>query len=202
MTQQVEVSPERGGKERARRRAEALRAEIEHHDHRYYVLDAPVIADAEYDALVAELVAIERRYPELVTADSPTQRVGAAPQAGFAVVRHETPMLSLEARYAEKDFRRFWQTCQRAAEGANEGAAEGANEGTAEGANEGAVLSSPPSKASAGSWPSRSQDGSPGATIAASSSGCGIGASIHGARHAAAVRFRARRSSSPVHWKR
>jgi len=97
-------------KARARRRAAALRRRIEDHDHRYYVLDAPVISDAKYDELKRELLAIEERYPDLVTPDSPTQRVGGAPRAGFVTIRHETPMLSIQSIWTEDEFRRFYET--------------------------------------------------------------------------------------------
>lgn len=76
-------------------RAAALRAEIARHDHAYYVLDAPTIPDAEYDRLFRELQAIEAAYPELRSADSPTQRVGGKPLAQFPAVRHRIPMLSI-----------------------------------------------------------------------------------------------------------
>ena len=76
-------------------RAAALRAEIARHDHAYYVLDAPTIPDAEYDRLFRELQAIERAYPALRSADSPTQRVGGKALAQFATVRHRVPMLSI-----------------------------------------------------------------------------------------------------------
>ena len=72
-----------------------LRSEINHHNHRYYVLDDPVVGDAEYDTLMRELRRLEEEYPELVTAGSPTQRVGAAPAEGFSSVQHRSPMLSL-----------------------------------------------------------------------------------------------------------
>ena len=75
---------------------DALRAQLDHHDHRYHVLDAPEIADAEYDALFDQLLALEAAHPELITPDSPSQRVGAAPLAEFAAVTHEVAMLSLE----------------------------------------------------------------------------------------------------------
>ncbi|MDR7543012.1 MAG: NAD-dependent DNA ligase LigA, partial [Armatimonadota bacterium] len=78
-----------------RQRVERLRAEINEHAYRYYVLDAPTISDAAYDRLLRELRDLEAKYPELVTPDSPTQRVGAPPSAAFATVRHRTPMLSL-----------------------------------------------------------------------------------------------------------
>src|SRR5487761_2438011 len=76
-------------------RAAALRDAIRIHDRNYYVLDQPTISDAEYDALFRELQSLEREHPALVTPDSPTQRVGGAPRAEFAQVRHAVPMLSL-----------------------------------------------------------------------------------------------------------
>jgi DNA ligase (NAD+) len=84
-----------------------LREEIEFHNVRYYRLDDPLITDAEYDRLMAELLAIETRYPELVTPDSPTRRVGAPPVEAFAEVRHEVPMLSLENAFSEEDLTAF-----------------------------------------------------------------------------------------------
>ncbi len=76
-------------------RVAKLREEINHHNHRYYVLDDPVISDAEYDQLMQELRRLETEHPELITPDSPTQRVGAAPSEAFTQVRHRRPMLSL-----------------------------------------------------------------------------------------------------------
>ena len=76
-------------------RAEGLRREIERHNHAYYVLDAPTIPDAEYDKLFRELQALEAEHPQLIRADSPTQRVGGKPLPGFAQVRHVVPMLSI-----------------------------------------------------------------------------------------------------------
>jgi DNA ligase (NAD+) len=84
-----------------------LRSEIEFHNVRYYQLDAPLISDAEYDRLMAELIAIEREHPELITPDSPTQRVGAPPVKEFAAVTHEVPMLSLENAFSEDDIFAF-----------------------------------------------------------------------------------------------
>ena len=78
------------------RRADELRALVEHHNVRYHQLDAPEISDAEYDALVRELALVEESHPELRTADSPTQKVGAAPSTVFAPVEHRTPMMSLD----------------------------------------------------------------------------------------------------------
>jgi DNA ligase (NAD+) len=89
--------------EKARRRADALRRDIETHSHRYYVLDAPTIPDAEYDKLFQELVELEAAYPELVAPDSPTQRVGGMPLEEFPQVIHRTPMLSLNNAFTEED---------------------------------------------------------------------------------------------------
>jgi len=80
---------------RLNKRVQALRDEIARHDHAYYVLDAPTIPDAEYDRLFRELQELEAQHPELVTPDSPTQRVGGAPRADLPEVRHAVPMLSL-----------------------------------------------------------------------------------------------------------
>jgi DNA ligase (NAD+) len=82
---------------------DALREQIREHNHRYHVLDAPAIPDGEYDRLVRELEALERDHPDLLTPDSPTQRVGAKPIAGFAQVRHELPMLSLANAFEDPD---------------------------------------------------------------------------------------------------
>jgi DNA ligase (NAD+) len=94
-------------REEARRRIEELRREIEYHNYRYYVLDAPVISDAEFDRLVAELVALEQAFPEFITPNSPTQRVGGAPREGFATVRHRLPMLSLANAFEPGELRDF-----------------------------------------------------------------------------------------------
>jgi DNA ligase (NAD+) len=89
------------------RRAAELRELINGHDYRYYVLDEPAIPDAEYDRLMNELRAIEARHPELVTPDSPTQRVAGAASPAFAEVRHALPMLSLNNGFTEEDLRDF-----------------------------------------------------------------------------------------------
>jgi len=86
-----------------------LRRSIDQHNHRYYVLDAPSIPDADYDALLRELEALEAAHPELVTADSPTQRVGAAPLASLASVAHSVPMLSLGNAFDADTVRAFDQ---------------------------------------------------------------------------------------------
>jgi DNA ligase (NAD+) len=88
-------------------RAEKLRAEIRHHEHAYYVLDMPEISDAEFDGLFLELRRIEEERPELVTADSPTQRVGGEASEQFAKVRHRSPMLSLGNAFDESEIRAF-----------------------------------------------------------------------------------------------
>ncbi|MSQ58415.1 MAG: NAD-dependent DNA ligase LigA [Betaproteobacteria bacterium] len=90
-----------------RARAKELRALIERHNYLYYVQDQPVIRDHEYDQLFRELAAIESEFPELRTADSPTQRVGAAPLDTFEAVRHEIPMLSLNNAFEEADVEGF-----------------------------------------------------------------------------------------------
>ena len=82
-------------KEQARRRIEDLRKEIDHHNYRYYVLDAPVVSDGEYDRLLRELADLEEAYPEFLSPNSPTQRVGVKPLAEFSTVSHTIPMLSL-----------------------------------------------------------------------------------------------------------
>lgn len=84
-------------------RAHELRAEIIHHEYLYYVLDAPKISDKAYDALVNELKQIEADHPELITPDSPTQRVGGKPAEGFRKVRHSRPMLSLDNAYSAEE---------------------------------------------------------------------------------------------------
>ena len=83
-------------------RLEQLRAQVNHHNYRYHALDAPEISDAEFDALYRELLAIEEQHPDLVTADSPTQRVGTEPVAGFAEAVHPNPMLSLGNAFDEE----------------------------------------------------------------------------------------------------
>ena len=78
-----------------RRRVQELRKDIELHNYYYYTLDAPIIPDAEYDKLFRELQELEQRHPELITPDSPTQRIGAAALKQFSQIHHRTPMLSL-----------------------------------------------------------------------------------------------------------
>jgi DNA ligase (NAD+) len=94
------------------KRAAFLRAELERHNHAYYVLDAPTIPDAEYDRLFRELQEIEAAHPELRTADSPTQRVGGAPLAAFRQVAHGVPMLSLNNAFSTEEVAAFDRRCR------------------------------------------------------------------------------------------
>ncbi len=99
--------------EGARERAEALRAQLRYHDYRYYVLDAPEIGDSQYDALITELRGLEAEFPALITPDSPTQRVGGEPVAGFAVVEHREPMLSLGNVFSREELLAWHQRVVR-----------------------------------------------------------------------------------------
>ena len=94
-------------------RVKKLREEIEYHNYRYYVLDSPVISDAEYDALMRELRKLEEMYPELITPDSPTQRVGFKPAEGFKEVPHAEPMLSLDDAMSEDEVIEFDKRIKR-----------------------------------------------------------------------------------------
>ncbi|MFZ0419058.1 MAG: NAD-dependent DNA ligase LigA [Candidatus Sulfotelmatobacter sp.] len=87
------------------KKIEALREKIRHHEYLYYVLDQPEISDADFDKLMRELKELEAQHPELLTADSPTQRVGGKPREGFVKVRHSSPMLSLDNTYNEEELR-------------------------------------------------------------------------------------------------
>src|SRR6187399_2206342 len=84
-----------------------LALELEGHDRRYYQDDAPSVTDAEYDSLRQRFNAIEKRFPELVSSDSPSQKVGATPSGRFRKVRHAVQMLSLDNAFAEQDVRDF-----------------------------------------------------------------------------------------------
>ena len=88
-------------------KVESLREQIRHHNYLYHVLDAPEIPDVEYDRLVRELQALEAEHPELVTPDSPTQRVGANPIQAFGTIEHRLPMLSLDNAFSEEELRDF-----------------------------------------------------------------------------------------------
>lgn len=97
----------------AKKRIEKLRAEIRHHDYLYYVENKPKISDAKYDKLMNELKNLEEKYPDLVTTESPTQRVGAAPLEEFGTVTHTKPMLSLDTALKEEDIQRFDERIKR-----------------------------------------------------------------------------------------
>lgn len=88
-------------------RVQELRAQIDRHNHLYYVEASPVISDREFDRLLQELIELEAKHPELASPDSPTQRVGGAPIEGFRKVAHKVPMLSIENSYDEADLRKF-----------------------------------------------------------------------------------------------
>ena len=101
--------------EEAKKRIEDLRREIREHDYRYYVLDDPIISDAQYDALMRELMELEEKYPQLVTADSPTQRVGYAPSLGFEEVIHGEPLLSLGNAFSLEELEAFQERVEKQA---------------------------------------------------------------------------------------
>src|SRR5690606_5715725 len=84
-----------------------LRTEIQRHNYLYYALDEPQVPDAEYDRLMLRLRQIETDFPDLITPDSPTQRVGAAPLSAFQTVVHEVPMLSLDNAFSDEDLHSF-----------------------------------------------------------------------------------------------
>ncbi|MEO0094137.1 MAG: NAD-dependent DNA ligase LigA [candidate division WOR-3 bacterium] len=94
-------------KNQVKKQIEKLRKEINYHNYRYYVLNDPVISDYEYDMLLKELIALEEKYPEFVTPDSPTQRVGGEPIEEFPTVIHDPPMLSLDNTYSYDELREF-----------------------------------------------------------------------------------------------
>src|SRR5271170_4862558 len=87
------------------KKIESLREKIRQHEYLYYVLDSPEISDAEFDKLIRQLKDLEAEHPELVTPDSPTQRVGGKPREGFVKVAHSSPMLSLDNAYSEDELR-------------------------------------------------------------------------------------------------
>ena len=95
------------------RQAAELRSRIDYHLHRYHVLDDPELSDDDYDELFDRLVGLEEAHPELVTPDSPTQRVGAAPASGFSEVRHASPMLSLDKCSSVAELRAWEERCRR-----------------------------------------------------------------------------------------
>jgi DNA ligase (NAD+) len=93
----------------AHERADELHRLIERHNYRYYVLDDPEVPDAEYDRLMRELESLESTYPDLITADSPTQRVSGTPMEGFETIRHRVPMLSLGNAFSDEEVADFYR---------------------------------------------------------------------------------------------
>ena len=93
--------------ESAHQRARELHQQLHEHNYRYYTKDDPLISDAGYDQLLRELQALETKYPELISADSPTRRVGAAPLKEFGEVRHEVRMLSLDNSFTDEELADF-----------------------------------------------------------------------------------------------
>ena len=100
-------------------RAAELREELNYHNHRYYVLDDPDVGDADYDTLLRELRSLEAEYPELVSPDSPTQRVGASPAEGFSQVQHAVPMLSLANAFNLEEFQAWHRRTKALLDGAD-----------------------------------------------------------------------------------
>lgn len=98
----------------AQQRIQQLKADIERYTYEYYVLDSPSVSDAVFDSLMQELRSLEAEFPDLVTPDSPTQRVGGAPLAGFTTVRHRVPMLSLSNMFTKEDIAAFDSRVRRA----------------------------------------------------------------------------------------
>src|SRR5581483_7334287 len=90
------MAAHKGAQKNVTEEIEELREQLRHHEHLYYVLDQPEISDAEYDRLMRRLEELESQYPDLITQDSPTQRVGGKAREGFVKVRHSSPMLSLD----------------------------------------------------------------------------------------------------------
>jgi DNA ligase (NAD+) len=104
-------------KQKAKERIDELRQLLHEHNYRYHVLDDPIISDAEYDQMMRELIELETQYPEFLTPDSPSQRVGGEPLPYFEKVVHRVPMLSLSNAFDEEDLREFDQRVRKAAEG-------------------------------------------------------------------------------------
>ncbi len=96
-----------------KKKIEELREEIRYHNHRYYVLNDPIISDAEYDQLMKELIELERKYPQYISSSSPTQRVGIEPVSEFATVRHITPMFSLSNAFSDEELIAFDQRIKK-----------------------------------------------------------------------------------------
>jgi DNA ligase (NAD+) len=105
--------------QRAKLRVEELRSQIAYHDYRYYVLNQPEVSDTEYDELMIELRSLEERYPQLITPDSPTQRVGERPVEAFGIVEHPVALLSLANAFSEDELRNWYRRVTNLAERAD-----------------------------------------------------------------------------------
>jgi DNA ligase (NAD+) len=103
--------------DQTKKRIEELRAEINHHNYRYYVLDSPEISDAEYDEMMRELQELEAEYPQFLTPDSPTQRIGAAPVEAFGVVEHPLPLLSLSNAFSQEELAAWYKRISKMLDG-------------------------------------------------------------------------------------
>jgi DNA ligase (NAD+) len=112
----LETTPGERDAQQAKLRVEELRSAINYHDYRYHVLDSPEIADAEYDKLMRELRELEARFPELITPDSPTQRVSGQPIEAFGIVEHRQQMLSLGNAFSEEELRAWYRRVANLAE--------------------------------------------------------------------------------------
>ncbi len=112
----IETTADERDAQTAKLRVEELRSQINYHDYRYYTLDAPEVADAEYDRLIRELRELEGRHPELITPDSPTQRVSGQPIEAFGVVEHRVPLLSLGNAFSEDELRAWFKRVTNLAE--------------------------------------------------------------------------------------
>ena len=112
------MAPKPTTRDRAEARIATLRREIEHHEKKYYIDDDPQISDAEFDGLMKELQALESEFPELVTPESPTQRVGGKPVEGFPTVRHARPMMSIDNVYSVEELREFDERVRKLRPGA------------------------------------------------------------------------------------
>ena len=99
--------------ENAKKEIEELCKFLHYHNHRYYILDDPEISDVEYDRTILKLLSLEKKHPDLITPDSPTQRVGAAPANGFETVVHSTPMQSLSSVFEEREVYDFEDRIRR-----------------------------------------------------------------------------------------
>src|SRR4030043_746586 len=97
------------GTAEVKQRINKLRELINHHNYRYYALDSPEISDAEYDEFMRELKQLEEAHPELITPDSPTQRIGAAPVEAFGVVEHPHPLLSLANAFSDEELEAWYR---------------------------------------------------------------------------------------------